>query len=191
MLQDRIRIRDLLIVLLLAIILAFVIRTFFFEPAYVRGGSMEPTLQDRDRLLISKVANPDRFDVIVFRTGNRHEFVKRVIGLPGDEIAFKDDTLYINGNAYDEPYLDEMRENLDDSGPLTNTFTLRDTLIDGDVVPEGTLFVMGDNRRVSMDSRQIGAVPMEDVIGVTKMIFYPFRDVKIMNGKEYRKEIAE
>lgn len=165
----------------IAIIVAFVIRTFFFTPIAVDGASMEPTLQDQDRMVVTKIGEPDRFDIIVFHASEDKDYIKRVIGLPGDRIEYKNDTLYINGKPYDEPYLDEFKQEVVD-GPLTGSFTLRETPVGSDVVPEGHLFVMGDNRRDSTDSRHIGAIPMEEVVGTTKLVFYPFEKIRVIDN---------
>ncbi|MBS4192845.1 signal peptidase I [Bacillus sp. FJAT-49705] len=167
--------------LFIAIVLAFIIRAFFFTPIVVDGASMEPTLQDQDRMIVTKIGEPKRFDIIVFHASEDKDYIKRVIGLPGDRIEYKDDILYINGKPYDETYLDEYKQEVTD-GPLTNSFTLRETPVGRDVVPEGHLFVMGDNRRYSKDSRHIGAVPMEKVVGTTKIVYYPIEKIKVIDN---------
>ncbi|KAB2329573.1 signal peptidase I [Cytobacillus depressus] len=96
-------------------------------------------------------------------------------------IPHKDDTLYINGKANDEPYLEEYQNGLRDAGPLTNSFTLKETPVGSEVVPEGHLFVLGDNRRHSEDSRRIGAVSMEKVVGTTNIVYYPVKEIKIIS----------
>ena len=166
--------------LFIAILLAFIIRTFFFTPIVVDGASMEPTLQDRDRMVVTKIGEPNRFDIIIFHATENQDYIKRVIGLPGDRIEYKDDVLYINGKPYDEPYLDKSKQEVLD-GPLTGSFTLRETPVGSDVVPEGHLFVMGDNRRNSKDSRHIGAIPIEKVVGTTNIVFYPIEKIKVID----------
>lgn len=168
--------------LLIAVVLAVVIRAFFFEPSLVNGESMEPTLQDKDRLIVTKIGEPKRFDIIVFHATDKENYVKRVIGLPGDHIAYKKDTLYINGKPYDEPYLADYKKKILDGNPLTYSFTLEETAVGEKVVPAGHLFVLGDNRRISKDSRRIGAIPMEKVIGTTKVVYYPFSEMKILDN---------
>lgn len=165
--------------LLIAIILAFIIRAFFFTPIVVDGSSMEPTLQDQNRMIVTKIGEPNRFDIVVFHAPDGRDFIKRVIGLPGDRIEYKDDILYINGESYEEPYLNEYKQKVID-GPLTNSFTLEETPVRSDLVPEGHIFVLGDNRRGSTDSRHIGAIPMEKVVGTTKIVYYPINEIKII-----------
>jgi signal peptidase I len=169
--------------LIIAVLLAVIIRYFLFAPIVVDGLSMMPTLHDQDRMIVNKIGytlgKPKRFDIVVFHAPEHKDYIKRVIGLPGDRVEYKDDTLYINGKAYDEPYLDEYKKQFVD-GPLTEPFTLKDTPVGADTVPEGQLFVMGDNRRFSKDSRLIGAIPMEKVLGSTKMVYWPVEDFRIV-----------
>jgi signal peptidase I len=168
--------------LLIAIVLAAVIRYFLFAPIVVDGLSMMPTLHDQDRMIVSKfgykIGKPERFDIIVFHAPENKDYIKRVIGLPGDKIEYKDDTLYVNGKAYEEPYLDEYKKQVID-GPLTEPFTLEEK-IGQETVPEGELFVMGDNRRFSKDSRHIGTVPMEKVLGETNVLYWPLKDARLI-----------
>ena len=118
--------------------------------------------------------NQKRFDIIVFHAPENKDYIKRVIGLPGDTVEYKDDTLYMNGKPYEEPYLDEYKKEVID-GPLTDPFTLEEK-IGQETVPKVTLFVMGDNRRFSKDSRHIGTVPMEEVLGKTSIVYWPIED---------------
>ena len=165
--------------LVIAVGLAFIIRYFLFAPIVVDGRSMNPTLQDQDRMIVNKISykitEPKRFDIIVFHAPENKDYIKRIIGLPGDTIEYKDDTLYVNGVAYEEPYLEEFKqENLD--GPLTESFTLEEKIGQAKV-PEGELFVMGDNRRNSKDSRHIGTIRMEVVFGKSSMFYWPLEDI--------------
>lgn len=167
--------------IMVAIVLAFIIRTFFFSPIVVDGESMNPTLQNKDRMVVTKIGEPKRFDIVVFHAPDGSEYIKRVIGLPGDRIEYKNDVLYINGKAYNEPYLEKYKKSLNE-GTLTGSFTLKETAVGSDTVPKDCLFVMGDNRRVSKDSRRIGAIPMKKVIGTTNVVYYPLKEIKIVNN---------
>ncbi|WP_271000159.1 type I signal peptidase SipX [Listeria seeligeri] len=161
-------------IIVFALVLAFGIRYFLISPVTVNGKSMDPTLHDGEHLFINKVSNPERFDIIVFPAPDEEnaEYIKRVIGLPGDKVEYKQDQLYINGKAYDEPYLDSEKADLK-SGYLTTDpngnpdFTMAE--IKGSngslTVPEGELFVLGDNRQVSKDSRYIGFISQDTVLG--------------------------
>ncbi|GLC87421.1 signal peptidase I [Lysinibacillus piscis] len=171
--------------LLIAFAIAAVIRYFLFTPIAVDGESMMPTLENGDRMIVNKfgykIGEPERFDIVVFHAPEQKNYIKRVIGLPGDTLEYKDDQLYINGEPLDEPYLDTYKSQLTE-GTLTEDFTLKDidaSLEDG-VIPEGYIFVMGDNRRYSKDSRHIGLVAQKEIIGNTSLIFWPFNDIKIV-----------
>ena len=161
--------------LLIAVGLAAIIRYFLFAPIVVDGLSMMPTLHNGDRMIVSKLGEPERFDIVVFHAPEEKDYIKRVIGLPGDKVEYKNDTLYINGKAINEEYLQEYKDQFSD-GPLTEDFALKD-IIDEETVPEGEIFVMGDNRRFSKDSRHIGTVSLDEVIGDTKVIYWPVKDI--------------
>lgn len=167
--------------LLIAFGLAAIIRFFFFTPIVVDGESMMPTLEDGDRMIVNKigytVGEPDRYDIVVFHAPEEKDYIKRIIGLPGDHVAYKDDQLYINGEAVAEPYLDEYKIGI--SGTLTEDFTLEER-VDQSTIPEGFVFVMGDNRRYSKDSRHIGLVPMDEIIGSTNFIFWPVGEAGVV-----------
>ncbi|WP_044893788.1 signal peptidase I [Bacillus alveayuensis] len=168
--------------IVIAVLLAGGIRYFIFAPIIVDGLSMMPTLHDHDRMIVNKlsykIGEPKRFDIIVFHAEEDKDYIKRVIGLPGDRIEYKNDTLYVNGKAYKEPYLDEYKKQVID-GPLTESFTLEE-ITGRATVPEGHLFVMGDNRRFSKDSRHIGFIPMDKVVGKTNIVYWPFSDIRIV-----------
>ncbi|MEW8971427.1 signal peptidase I [Mesobacillus jeotgali] len=164
---------------LIAIVLAFVVRSFLMTPIEVKGASMEPTLHSQERMFVTKIGEPKRFDIVVFHATEDKDYIKRVIGLPGDRVEYKDDVLYINGKPYDEPYLNESKKQIP-YGLLTGSFTLSETPVGSEVVPEGHVFVLGDNRRNSRDSRHIGAVPIDSIVGTTKFVFYPLKEMKIL-----------
>lgn len=169
--------------LIIAVLLAASIRYFLFAPIVVDGLSMMPTLHDQDRMIVNKlsyqIGEPERFDIVVFHAPENKDYIKRVIGLPGDTIEYKNDTLYVNGKAYEEPYLEEYKQQVID-GPLTDPFTLEEK-IGRDTVPEGHIFVMGDNRRFSKDSRHIGTVPIDEVLGKTNLIYWPVKDIRFID----------
>jgi signal peptidase I len=171
--------------LLIAVVLAAVIRYFLFAPIVVDGLSMMPTLHNQDRMIVNKMAyvigKPHRFDIIVFHAPEGKDYIKRVIGLPGDRIEYKNDTLYVNGKAVKERYLNQYKKQLVD-GPLTDAFTLKEK-IGRETVPKGQLFVMGDNRRFSKDSRHIGTIPLSKVVGKTSLIYWPLKDAKIVQER--------
>ena len=160
----------------LAIVLAFVI-TLFIKPTLVSGDSMLPTLHENDYLIINKIGykigEPKNGDVIVFKSdlekndGTTKDLVKRIIGVAGDKVVIKDGKVYLNDKLLDETYL---REGMDTTGDVDI------------VVPEGKLFVLGDNRKVSLDSRyeQVGLVDVNDVEGKVLVRLYPFNDISLI-----------
>ncbi len=163
---------------LFAIVFAFIIHQFVFAPVLVDGESMMPTLQDQNKMIVNKMeyrfSEPDRFDIVVFHATPEKDYIKRVIGLPGDTLEYKDDVLYINGEAVEEPYLDQYKAELP-GGNLTADFTLES--VTGEVtIPEDKYFVMGDNRRKSEDSRMIGLVDKDQIVGSTSLVFWPLSD---------------
>lgn len=162
---------------ILAIIIVTLLRQFVFTPTTVRGESMLPTLEDGNRVILSKMTTIDRFDEVVFHaTDSTDNYVKRVIGLPGDTVEMKNDVLYINEKAYDEPYLAEFKKGLQEEERLTEDFTLKN-LTSEHTVPKGQMFVLGDNRLYSKDSRIFGFVPMNRIIGEVKLRIWPINDI--------------
>ncbi|WP_308421649.1 signal peptidase I [Lysinibacillus alkalisoli] len=163
--------------LFIACIIAFLIRFFLIAPVTVDGKSMDPTLYDKERMIVNKLSyklgEPQRYDLIVFHATEEKDYIKRVIALPGEHIAYKNDTLYINGENMNETYLESRKKDLfKGEGTLTEDFTLED-IVGETRIPEGYVFVMGDNRRNSLDSRIIGLVPIEDIVGKTNIIYWP------------------
>jgi len=162
--------------IIIAVLLAFIIRTFVFAPIVVDGESMESTLLNQDRMIVNKVnykiSEPKRFDIVVFHAPEGKDYIKRVIGLPGETVEYKNDVLYIDGKAYKEPYLEQNKEEV--IPPLTGDFTV--------TVPEGEVFVMGDNRRNSRDSRDpsVGTVSFDKIVGTTSVVYWPVSEAKIV-----------
>ena len=169
--------------LLIAFAIAAFIRYFLFTPIVVDGESMMPTLENGDRMIVNKfsykIGEPKRFDIVVFHAPEQKDYIKRVIGLPGDYIEYKDDQLYTNGEAIDEPYLDKYKAEITE-GNLTYDFNLKDIDPSLDVIPEGYVFVMGDNRQYSKDSRHIGIVSTDEIIGNTSIVFWPLSEIEIV-----------
>ncbi|MEK5077948.1 signal peptidase I [Solibacillus sp. FSL W7-1436] len=176
---------DWFIAIAVAVVFVIAIRTFIFSPIVVDGSSMMPTYEDGDRVIINKfskqISGIERFEVIVFEAPIGEDYIKRVVGLPGDSISYENDILYINGEVFEEPYLDEYKEKLTDHAPLTYNFNL-ESLTGYEEIPEGYLFVLGDNRRKTTDSRDpnVGLVPMDKVLGTANVRFYPFDNLGIV-----------
>ena len=152
---------------LLLVVVIFLLLQITVQSFVVMGSSMEPNLQERQRILINKVVyvfrEPERGDVIVFHAPNNRQppLLKRIIGLPGESIEIKQGMVYIHkdGNILplDESYIEE---------PLTRTF-------DGDPIPQDEYFVLGDNRNSSSDSRGGWTVKREDIIGKVWLSIWP------------------
>lgn len=142
------------------------LRQYVFTPVIVKGDSMDPTLHDGERVIALKNTEIERFDIITFEAPDEagKNYIKRVIGLPGDQVSYQNDTLYINGQAYDEPYLDEFKAAVADGFPLTSDFDMG--LFGVEVIPEGQILVLGDNRRISKDSRQLGLIDESTILGM-------------------------
>lgn len=120
---------------------------------------MHPTLQDKEFMILNKISlkqGINRFDIVVVQENNKY-IIKRVIGLPGESVMYKDNKLYINGKVIEDNY----------SKTTTNDF-------DNVVLGENEYFVMGDNRAVSSDSRIIGPVNIKNIKGKTNLIIFPF-----------------
>ncbi len=155
------------VVLGAAVGVAVILRTFVFQAFYIPSESMETTLFERDRILVNKVSyrlhDVNRGDVVVFRRpddqpGEIRDLIKRVIALPGETVEGRGSTIYIDGQLLVEPYLDG--NSFGDFGPVT--------------VPEGELFMMGDNRDQSLDSRRFGTISEDRVVGRAFFLFFPF-----------------
>ncbi len=148
----------------IAIILTLVIRTFLIQPFYIPSGSMEPTLMVGDKILVNKLnnyfKNPERGEVIVFRypLDTSQDFIKRVIGLPGETVEILDSKVYINGDPLIENYL-----------PSDLVYPDFQKIL----VPENSYFMMGDNRNNSQDSRVWGFLARDLIKGRAIATFWP------------------
>lgn len=155
-----------------AALLAIFIMTFVARAFTVNGPSMLPTLEDGQRLLVDRITYrfqaPQRGDVVIFRypANPREHFIKRIIGVPGDEVSIKIGTVYVNGVALNEPYVNG-RMLPRSFGPV--------------LVEEDTYFVLGDNRNNSEDSRdrRVGLVPRKNLIGRAIWRYWPLADMGV------------
>lgn len=163
---------DWMVTIGLAVILSLFIRTYVAEARWIPSGSMLPTLQIGDRLLVDKayfkMSGVRRKDIVVFipppEAGKSEVMIKRVIGLPGDEVVIKDGIVYVNGEALEEPY--ELEKPREDFGPVK--------------VPADSFLVLGDNRNNSFDSRFWGAVPRQNIIGRAIFRYFPVNEIEIL-----------
>lgn len=179
---------ELPLLILVALAIAVVIKTFLMQAFWIPSSSMEDTLEINDRVLVNKLAyrigSIDRGHVVVFDDPRgtseadepflgalvrnvaeavglstpRSEFIKRVIGLPGETVEVRDNTVFVDGTALYEPYV-RPGSVMPDFGPVT--------------VPADEVFVMGDNRSASQDSRFFGPIPQEDIVGRAFVIIWP------------------
>ena len=155
---------------------------YFFvgRPFTVSGQSMYPTLHNGDHMIMSKLGDINRFDVVVLQAPDEDkEYIKRVIGMPGDTLEVKNGILYINGKAVDQPFINT---NNDKKTVFIDEFTLKE-LTGEDKVPEGKYFVMGDNRGVSKDSRMIGFIDKSAIEGKAVFTVWPINRINGM--KDY------
>ena len=162
---------DWIVVIAVALLVAFVVRTFVIAHFVVEGESMFSTLDTNDRVFVNKLSyrlhDPNRGDVAVLHqiTGaSERDLIKRVIGLPGETVEMRNCAVLIDGRVLNEPYLDPE--------VVTPTDCGGDYLLDG-VVPENHVFVLGDNRGGSQDSRVIGTINDDDLIGRAFVVFWP------------------
>lgn len=159
----------------IALVIAAIVLTFF-KPIIIQQESMQPTFYSNDYVIISKQAytlfgEVEHGDVIVFSTdlldteGNTKHLIKRIIGLPGDTIEIKMGYVYRNGEKIDEPYVNEQGLS-GEMGPV--------------IVEEGKMFVLGDNRRVSQDSRssELGQIDQEAIVGKVVLRIFPFNKIQ-------------
>tara|TARA_B100001123_G_C15266659_1_gene1008694 strand:+ start:404 stop:1132 length:729 start_codon:yes stop_codon:yes gene_type:complete len=199
-----------------ALIIALIIRSLFFQPFYIPSSSMEPNLLVGDRLFVSKYTygysrhslpfspkiynkrilakEPDRGDIIVFKTpaDNRTDYVKRLIGMPGDTVQFIDKNLYLNGEIIYKEKIEKLgnitcgneifdanfyKEKLPNGKEYIAAYRSNGTMINSDkfIVPDNHYFFMGDNRDCSKDSRflsSVGYVNFNNLVGKAQIIFF-------------------
>jgi signal peptidase I len=167
----------------MALALALVLKTFVVASFYIPSGSMENTLMPHDLLIADKLSykllkhDPQRGDIMIFRYPKdpHKDYIKRVIGLPGDTVMVMDGLVYVNGDALQEDYIAEAPN----------------TAYPATVVPENSYFVMGDNRNHSSDSRVWGMVPRQNIEGRALFVFWPFTRAKLLDNSEPMAVAAE
>ncbi|EHJ57578.1 signal peptidase I [Streptococcus urinalis FB127-CNA-2] len=185
----------------LFIILLVLSRLFIWQPVKVDGHSMDPTLAHNERLIIVSKSKISRFDIVVAKeseNGVKKEIVKRVIGMPGDTITYKNDILYVNGKKTSEPYLNDYIKKFKED-KLQSTYSYNQlfqqlaeasdaftTDSKGSTeftikVPKGQYLLLGDDRIVSKDSREVGTFKSKNLVGEVKFRFWPLSKIGILN----------
>ena len=161
-------------VVLVLLLIGSIARVFLIGNITISGISMESTFHDAERAITWKIGDPQRFDVVVFRVPEEKKYyIKRVIGVPGDVVEYRNDQLFVNGEEYREPYLEENH--------AATTGALTRNIKEQYVVPEGHYFVLGDNRQHSTDSRKIGFVPKDRITGIVKMVYWPLQNIRLVH----------
>ena len=150
--------------------LFIVVYLFILQPNQVKGASMEPTFETSDYIFTSKITykfrQPERGDVVVFKSPSNPdiEYIKRVIGLPGDTVLISNSEVYVDGKQLQEPYI-AAKTNLWEGGYAKDNVAIS--------IPPGDIWVMGDNRPRSSDSREFGPIPIDTVIGQVLYRYFP------------------
>lgn len=194
---------DWFVAIALAVIVALVVKNFVFTLVNVKGASMEPSLHDGDRLFVNRFFyTPEKGDVVIFepevekqaieQSGEngliikKHKYyVKRVIATEGDRvyIDYKNGDVYVNDEKLDEPYIKEETRSLGAyirEKELSGSYSLEEPI----VVPAGHIFAMGDNRNNSKDSRELGPIPEEEIMGGAVFRFWPFSSISGLHMDE-------
>lgn len=174
---------EVLRVVAIVFLVAVSIRYFVFQPFQVEGSSMEPGFHSGEFLLIEKLSyrfrGPQRGEVIVFKYPKRPtvDYIKRIIGLPGETVRIQDGTVLISGEPLSEPYLDANEQTVVSNNPQVPYEITLD---------RREYFVMGDNRTRSSDSREWGPLAEQFIIGRSSLILYPTAEFKAVASPKYR-----
>lgn len=174
-------IKTILLALILTMGLSAAIFSFLFGVQRVEGFGMTPTLVDSDWIVISKYKKIKRFSVVSFKTpGKENKSFRRVIGLPGETIEYRDDTLWVNGQEQPERFLLEAKEEARENNySLTENFDLNEvTGSQLGQIPADMYLVLGDNRTFSADSRNYGLVSKDDILGVAELLMFPIHKMR-------------
>ena len=167
---------EYVVLAVVAIAVALLIQAFLVKPYRIPSESMENTLLIGDRVLVDRISwrfsDPERQDIVVFHPPFEGPvLIKRIIGMPGDEISLKDGAVYVNGKKLDEPYVRKVDGKTVPSEPFDNGLPW--SLQQPYTVPAGNYFVMGDNRIDSGDSREFGPVPRGQLVGKAFARYWP------------------
>ena len=163
--------------IIFALLIAFLVRNYLFQPYKVQMGSMQPTLHNNDLIMVNKITyrikKPNRGDIVVFNppgnTSNIH-YIKRIVGLPGESVQVKEGKVFINQTELIEPYLSQI-DTPGFVGPV--------------VLGVDEFFVLGDHRNNSMDSRDFGAITKDHIHGKTMFVLWPMKDFQVFGQVKY------
>ncbi|KRK36421.1 signal peptidase I [Loigolactobacillus bifermentans] len=161
-------------------IVVLILNTFLIANHNVDGPSMEPNFMNNDRVIVWRHAKLSRGDVVILHAPDGSLYIKRIVGMPGDTVESKNDTMYINGKKYAEPYLKDYKaqQAANNDGLFTADFSLQ-SLFKRKTVPKGEYFVMGDNRPISKDSRMIGFIPRSKIQGQVVWRYWPVNKMSV------------
>ncbi|NOU77954.1 signal peptidase I [Paenibacillus sp. LMG 31459] len=170
----------------IALVLVILIRWLLFKPFIVDGPSMQPNFHTGERVIVNEILydirTPQRGEVIVFHVPSEgRDFIKRVIGVAGDTVKVEGDVVTVNGEPVNETYIQGAIDDAHNNNSLYNNKNFPNEDFTDGTVPEGHVFVMGDNRSDSTDSRMIGYVPLGDIVGRADLIFWPVKDITLIN----------
>ncbi|WP_086315246.1 signal peptidase I [Enterococcus sp. 7F3_DIV0205] len=167
--------KEIVFTIIITLLIVSVASYFTVRLPKMEGYAMTKALNDKDRLLVNKWGEIKRFKLIYFKVPQTNQkSIRRVIGLPGEELYYKNDELYINNKLTPERFLEESIAEVKSAGFLvTQDFTLKQT-VDVSKVPQGKYFVLGDNRQFASDSRNYGLIDEKDIIGVVELRYFPF-----------------
>lgn len=169
--------QDLLLAIVVASIILPICALFFIHFSTVNGYGMTPTLRNEDVVIIKKTQQLKRFDLVLFKRGNDTQ-IRRVIGLPGEMIQYKEDSLYIDGQKTDEKFIvEEINESQRSGMNFTENFSIYD-MIAQQTIPKNQYLLLGDNRSYATDSRHYGLIDEERIIGVVTMRILPLEHLQ-------------
>nr|MBO1353599.1 signal peptidase I [Enterococcus sp. DIV0212c] len=165
--------------IMIAVFLVFILSLFLFALPKFKGYSMVPTLRDGDRVYVNKLGKRKTFELVYIQLpGTKEKEIRRIIGLPGQKIAYKNDQLQIDGENRDEKFIFDEQQISQENGRLyTDDFSIF-TLTGKPEIPAGKYLVLGDNRPYSVDSRQYGLIDEQAIIGVVEMRILPLHLLK-------------
>jgi signal peptidase I len=172
---------DVIVIMLVIMGIYYLLFHFVLSNESVSGPSMQPTFESNDRVIAIRHGDLKRNDIVILKAPDQKGalYIKRVIGLPGETVASKNDKLYINGKQVPEPYLNNKYARRDhQAGRLyTFNFNLKNRL-GVNRVPKNCYFVMGDHRDVSNDSRYFGFVKRDAIVGIVKFRYWPLNQMR-------------